>query len=316
MSQDSKRIIAVVAGVVVLFSLAIAVGGVLMRGHGSHRLSYRQATKTTRNDPDPTVFATVVGKGTPGLDLTKMLAASPEALARGKKLFAADCVACHGALGKGDGPAASGLRPAPRNFSSPRGWTRGYTVAGIYTTLSQGIQGTGMPSFDTISPRNRFALAHYVQSLGKFDHRDDQAKEIKQIDAKYHLSQGSRSPNKVAVSVIMQHMADEYVAPPPVAVPGGSDASIGADLCRDLIADPARAAAVLSQVPDWRTRLDVFAQIAMADTPRNGFRPGVAELNQEQWQAFHDELVKRTPVAGKCPSAHRVHPLARTRTPG
>src|SRR4029078_5597917 len=38
-------------------------------------------------------------------------------LAVGQKLFAANCVSCHGNSGKGDGVAAAGLTPHPTNFA-------------------------------------------------------------------------------------------------------------------------------------------------------------------------------------------------------
>src|SRR5688572_5349460 len=38
-------------------------------------------------------------------------------LARGAEVFQANCASCHGALGKGDGPAAAGLDPRPTNLS-------------------------------------------------------------------------------------------------------------------------------------------------------------------------------------------------------
>jgi len=88
----------------------------------------------------------------------------------------------------------------------------------------------------------------------------------------------------------------DYVAPPAVRVPPAADASEGAALCRRLISDPVRAAEVLSQVPDWRENLDAFARVAISGTPRNGFRSAVATLDAAQWRAFHDELVRRTPV--------------------
>lgn len=302
MSKDSKTIVVVVSGVVLAFVLAIAGGGLLMHGHGSTWLTYRQATAQERQDRDPTVFATVVGKGKPGVDLAAMLATSPGMVAQGKRLFGDNCVACHGAAGKGDGPAASGFHPRPRNFSSPQGWTRGYTLAEIYTTLSEGVQGTGMPSFDTMTPRDRFALAQYVQSLGKFDHKDEPAQEIKQLDAKYHLAAGTHAPNKVAVPTIMKHMAEEYVPAPAVRMPDASDTSAGAVLCRALVDDPVRAAEVLSQSPGWRSRVDVLAQVVVAGAPQNGFRVAAATLSREQWQAFHDELVARTPAPQECRS--------------
>ena len=75
-------------------------------------------------------------------------------------------------------------------------------------------------------------------------------------------------------------------------------------LCRRLVADPVRAAAVLSEVPDWRKEPDVFARAAMGNTPRNGFRVAVATLDPAQWKAFHAELVTLTPVPPST-QAHR-----------
>jgi len=297
MSEDSKKIVAVVGGALVALGLAVVVGAWLVKGHTTHQMSYQEATRTDR--PDPTVFATVVGKGKPGIDVAGMLTATPDALANGKKIFGTYCTACHGANGKGDGPAAPALKPAPRDFTSPRGWTRGYTLADIYISVSEGVKGTGMGAFSMLSPPDRFALAHYIESLGSFDHHDHPAEEKAQLDARYHLSEGVHAPNKVAVPTVMKHEEAEYAPPPPVGMPAASDTGVAATLCRRLVADPVRAAEVLSQVPDWRENLDAFARAAMGDTPRNGFRSAVATLDRAQWQAFHDELVARTP-----PPAH------------
>ncbi len=293
MSEDSKKIVGVVAGTLVTAGLAILVGAWLMQGHDVGRLTYQQAAE--KSYPDPTVFKTVVGKNEPGLDLAELLEATPQALARGKKLFTANCAACHGTNGMGDGPAAAALNPHPRNFTSPKGWTRGYTLADIYTTLSEGVTGTAMAAFSTLSPQERFALAHYVQSFGHFDHHDVRAEDIERLNAKFHLSQGEHTSNKVAVPTVMKDEAAEFVAPPAVEMPKASDTSAGAVLCRRLIADPVRAAQMLSEVPGWRKDLHAFAEAAMADTPRNGFRSAVATLDRAQWTELHDALVARTP---------------------
>ena len=246
----------------------------------------------------------MVGKVKPGVDLTAMLTSTPDAVADGKKLFGTYCTACHGTAGKGDGPAAVALTPRPRNFTSPQRWTLGYTLADIYISLTEGVKGTGMGSFGSLSPADRFALSHYVESLGAFDHHDRPAEEKARLDARYHMSQGIHAPNKVAVPTVMKHEEEEFSAPPPVGLPPASDMSTGAVLCRRLVADPARVAEVLSQVPDWRTKPDVFTRAAMADTPRNGFRSAVATLEGAQWASFHDELVTLTPVPPST-QAHR-----------
>ncbi|MCG6957757.1 MAG: cytochrome c [Gemmatimonadetes bacterium] len=293
MSEDAKKVVSVVVGAVVTLVAAVGVGAWLVEGHARHEVSYSEATRPAY--PDPTVFATVVGKSTPGLDLAAMLRATPQAVAKGKQAFGTYCTACHGANGKGDGPAASALTPAPRDFTSPRGWTRGYTLADIFVSLTEGVSGTGMGAFGTLPPADRFALSHYVESLGKFDHHDDPAAEADSLNARYHFSEGEHEPNKVAVPTVMKHEEAEYVAPPPVGMPSASAAGVGADLCRRLIADPVRAAEVLSEVPHWRESLDAFARAAMADTPRNGFRSAVATLDRAQWKAFHDEVAALTP---------------------
>ena len=81
-----------------------------------------------------------------------------------------NCAFCHGASGRGDGPAAATMNPRPRNFTSPDGWTNGYDLPAIFQTLSAGVPGTSMASFDYLSKSDRMALAHYVQSLGAFPH--------------------------------------------------------------------------------------------------------------------------------------------------
>ena len=293
MPQQTKGIAIAVVAFAGVVGLAIYGGRIVLLAGGAHELKYPAVTDTF---PDPTIFPTVKGKATPGLDLQQMFATTPAVLAHGKQLFGMYCAMCHGPAGAGDGPAAKALKPPPRNFTSPEGWTVGYTIADLYRTLSDGIKGTPMPAFSSLSPADRFAVSHYVQSLGHFPPHDDPAAEIAQIDARYHLGEGPVGPNKVAVPIVMAHMAAEYVAPPPIGMPPASDTSAAADLRRRLVADPVRAAEVLSQVASWRTSVDDFARVATSGAPGDGFRPAVASLSAAQWKAFHDELVKLTPV--------------------
>jgi len=48
--------------------------------------------------------------------------AAGDDLATGARLFEAKCQICHGANGRGDGPAAAALNPKPRNFTKPAFW--------------------------------------------------------------------------------------------------------------------------------------------------------------------------------------------------
>ncbi len=293
MSKQSKGIAIAVAAFAAAIGLVIWGGRIVLLAGGAHEIPYPAVVDTF---PDPTIFPAQEGKPTPGLDLAALMTATPAALAQGKQLFAVNCVMCHGAQGKGDGAAAVALTPKPRDFSRAAGWTVGYTLADVYQTLTEGVKGTAMPAFDALTPTDRFAVALYVQSLGAFDHHDNAAAEVKQIDARYHLGEGPRGPNKVAVPVVMAHMAAEYQAPPPVAAPAAADRSAGAELARRLVRDPARAAEVLSQVPDWRTDVGAFARAAAAGAPDDGFRAAVATLSAAEWKAFHDAVVTLTPA--------------------
>lgn len=84
--------------------------------------------------------------------------------ANGKALFDAQCVSCHGASGKGDGPAAGALNPPPRNFTSGDAWKNGRKPSQVFTTLTKGLNS--MPAFASLGAEDRWSLAHFVLSLG------------------------------------------------------------------------------------------------------------------------------------------------------
>lgn len=48
--------------------------------------------------------------------------AAGDQLATGQSLYEAKCQICHGANGRGDGPAAAALNPKPRDFTNPAFW--------------------------------------------------------------------------------------------------------------------------------------------------------------------------------------------------
>ena len=50
------------------------------------------------------------------------VAANETSIALGKNIYERQCLACHGAKGKGDGPAAAHLEKRPGNLSSPKLW--------------------------------------------------------------------------------------------------------------------------------------------------------------------------------------------------
>jgi cytochrome c553 len=99
-------------------------------------------------------------------DIPKFEKGSPELVAKGKELFNTNCAVCHGPGGNGDGAGGASLSPKPRNFhADASAWTHGNTAWSIYYTLAIGSPGTGMASYRTLAPEDRWALTHYVMSF-------------------------------------------------------------------------------------------------------------------------------------------------------
>jgi len=83
-------------------------------------------------------------------------------LARAAELYQSQCAACHGADGRGDGPAGAAMEPAPTDFTEVARYN-GRSLLGLHTTITQGVDGTGMAAYgDTLSDEDRWSLAFYV----------------------------------------------------------------------------------------------------------------------------------------------------------
>ncbi len=243
---------------------------------------------------DPTEFPPERGKQIPPVDPKALIAYSPELIARGKTIFAANCIPCHGELGRGDGVAAATMNPRPRNLTNPAGWRNGFDLSAIYNTLSTGVKGTSMSAFDNLSKRDRMAVAHYVQALGVFPHGTGSAEALETLSAEL-AAPGETTPNRIPVSMAMARLEKEFSAPPPLAV-APEDRSPGADLLRRVIIDPSRAALVLAEGTRWRESPDRLAGSILPGVPGNGFSASTATLSAAEWQALHAALLKHLPA--------------------
>ncbi|WP_084080387.1 cbb3-type cytochrome c oxidase subunit I [Edaphobacter aggregans] len=86
---------------------------------------------------------------------------SPQDLDAASKLFAANCVSCHGEHGDGDGPSAGALKPSPVNFH-----VRQPTADRAWSAIERGIPGSSMPAWKSrLSDDERRLLVKYVQSM-------------------------------------------------------------------------------------------------------------------------------------------------------
>jgi cytochrome c oxidase cbb3-type subunit I/II len=79
---------------------------------------------------------------------------------RGAAVFALHCGGCHGAGGKGDGPAAASLLPAPRDLTRTH-----FSDAALSRALWEGVRGSSMPGWHELAANDLRALAAHVRSL-------------------------------------------------------------------------------------------------------------------------------------------------------
>ncbi len=97
---------------------------------------------------------------------------------QGAQLYVdAGCVQCHGADGRGNGPAAKDLRDAWGHPTRPtdlplRPLKGGSSPTDLYRTLSTSLNGTPMPSYrDVLSEEELWALVAYADSLATPERR-------------------------------------------------------------------------------------------------------------------------------------------------
>ena len=113
-----------------------------------------------------------------GLAATTVLAEKPEDLRvtreHGRAIYEGSCLFCHGAEGKGDGPAGWFLgrysAPRPRDFTTGEYKLR-TTASGdaptdqdLFKTVTNGIPGF-MPSFAGLHVEDRWAVIAYIKSF-------------------------------------------------------------------------------------------------------------------------------------------------------
>jgi mono/diheme cytochrome c family protein len=125
-----------------------------------------------------------------------------DTLAKGSLLYRRHCLHCHGVSGDGHGPTAAWVNPPPRDYR--RGWFKFLSVVSVgpstrpfrsdlYRTLTEGIEGTSMPTFKAQPERDREALVSYVMHLSirgsvEYNVMDKLLRAIKEMEAKDQAS--------------------------------------------------------------------------------------------------------------------------------
>ncbi|WP_091889647.1 cytochrome c/FTR1 family iron permease [Bradyrhizobium sp. Rc2d] len=105
--------------------------------------------------------------------------------ARGAALFGQNCAACHGDAGDGHGPDAVKLDTPPIAFTDAER-ARQRSVFALYQVITQGLDGTAMPSFDSLPTDDRWALALYASHFAFVDAAAAEGERLWKQDASLH----------------------------------------------------------------------------------------------------------------------------------
>lgn len=90
------------------------------------------------------------------------VAADDTSISAGKVMYTQECRACHGDLGKGDGPSAKDLGKTPGDLSSPKMWEQ--TDGALFWKITNGRKP--MPSYEQrFSDEQRWSIINYTRTL-------------------------------------------------------------------------------------------------------------------------------------------------------
>ena len=90
------------------------------------------------------------------------MAGDATSISRGKAVYTAECLTCHGPSGRGDGPQAKDLEKNPGNLTKLQGQSDG----ALFWKVSEGKKP--MPTFSSkLTEQQRWDVVNYIQTLSK-----------------------------------------------------------------------------------------------------------------------------------------------------
>jgi copper transport protein len=153
-----------------IFGLILGVLGVI-----GVAIAWRASTKTLRRESlglgaAALAVAAVLllqSRVTPveaiSLNTPNPIAMTNDSIERGKTVFQANCIACHGVAGRGDGPLAQTFNPPAADFTSPHAFL--HVDAEFFNWIKEGKPGTAMPAFiDKLTDNDIWDVINYIRA--------------------------------------------------------------------------------------------------------------------------------------------------------
>jgi mono/diheme cytochrome c family protein len=116
-------------------------------------------------------------------EVSGKLPETADTIIAGKVIYEKKCYYCHGIKGDGNGSVSPRLDPKPRDFTTNEYKIRSTqlgelpTNEDIFRIITSGIEGTAMPSWNTLSKTERWQVINYIKTFNK-DFLDNKCKEI------------------------------------------------------------------------------------------------------------------------------------------
>lgn len=221
----------------------------------------------------------------PAVDLSKIKSPDQTIIDKGKELYDANCLSCHGAQGMGDGPAGVALNPKPRNFQEETGWTNGRNFQDLYKTLQEGIIKNGMAAYEYLSPADRISIIHYMRTLAEYPEITEE--QISEVDLAYRLSEGTNVPNQIPVkkseSLIIKEFKNSESQAGLFNYLEKTSELPGARLLKEYSFDPAAVAQSTFYGEIESTTDDFIKSVSLAPNER-GFNSSIIALDKSNWQ--------------------------------
>lgn len=259
----------------------------------------RQSVPPVLPDTTVTVTELTVKKAVsvPPVILSEISKPSPNLVSEGEKIYKTNCASCHGDKGAGDGPAATGLNPPPRDFLSKENWVNGTKLSGIYKTLEEGLLPSAMIAYDFLLPEQKFAVAHYIRQTFIPDAEADTEDDLIALDATYNLSAGVQLAAQIPVSSASAIIENESKTKVENIIKlkekiSSLSGEAGYSVFNEVVKNENTALTFLTINNEWKKSEDSFINLLVNNVNQNGFNGSIYNLSSNEWNVLFNFMNK------------------------